>query len=53
MEKTFIEILNTPEAYALIERIEELIGEEEPVLCRIRSNLINQLKADFGYSYKA
>lgn len=53
MEKTFIEILNTPAAYALVEQIEELIGEEDPELCRIRCNLINQLEADFGYNYKA
>lgn len=35
----------------LVEQIEELIGEDEPVLVRIRTNLIQELKRLTGYEY--
>ncbi|MCI6360562.1 MAG: hypothetical protein MR773_01715 [Eubacterium coprostanoligenes] len=48
---TFIEALNNPEAHELIDQIEELICEVEPTLVRIRTDLINELNAKFGYEY--
>lgn len=48
---TFIEILNNPEAYQLVELIEELIGETERELVRIREDYIDELKTKYGYDY--
>lgn len=48
---SFIEVLNIPEARELVDQIEELIGEEEPALVRIRTNLIKELKNLTGYEY--
>lgn len=47
----FTEILSNPEARQLVELIEELIGETEQELMRIRNEYINELKAKFGYEY--
>lgn len=49
---TFIEVLENPQSYAILEQIEELIHETEPALVRIRENLIDELKVKFGYEYK-
>ena len=49
---TFIEVLNNPEARELVELIEELIGETEAELVRIRNEYINLLAEKFGYTYK-
>ena len=49
---TFIEVLNNPEARELIDLIEELIGETEAELVRIRNEYINRLAEQFGYTYK-
>jgi len=48
---TFIEILDDERGRELIDQIEELIGEEEAVLVRIREDLIKELKTEFGYDY--
>lgn len=48
---SFIEVLNIPEARELVDQIEELIGEDEPVLVRIRTNLIQELKRLTDYEY--
>lgn len=48
---SFIEVLNNPQARALVDQIEELIGEDEAALVRIRTNLINELKSLTGYEY--
>ncbi len=48
---SFIEVLNIPEARELVDQIEELIGEDEPVLVAIRNRLIIQLKKETGYTY--
>lgn len=48
---TITEILNIPEARALVEQIEELIGEEEASLVRIREELIEDLRTKYGYDY--
>lgn len=48
---SFIEVLNIPEARELVDQIEELIGEEDSTLVRIRTNLINELKCLTGYEY--
>lgn len=48
---TFTEIINNPEAYKLVELIEELIGETEPELVRIRNEYINDLKNKYNYEY--
>ena len=50
---TFIEILNNPEARNLLERIEELVGEEERELVRIREDYIKELEDKFDYKYEA
>ena len=49
---TFIEVLNNEEAHNLVDQIEELLGEDEKVLVRIRTDLINELKEKFGYEYE-
>lgn len=48
---SFVEVLNVPEARELVDQIEELIGEDELVLVRIRTNLIQELKRLTGYEY--
>lgn len=48
----FCEVLNNTEARELVELIEELIGETEPALVRIRNEYIKQLAEKFGYSYE-
>jgi hypothetical protein len=48
---TFTELLDTPEARELIEGIEELIGETEGRLVRIRESYISQLAEKYGYQY--
>ena len=48
---SFIEVLNILEARDLVDQIEELIGEEEAELVRIRTNLIKELKCLTGYEY--
>lgn len=48
---SFIEVLNIPEARELVDQIEELIGEDETELVRIRTNLIQELKRMTGYEY--
>lgn len=48
---SFIEILNIPEAKALVERIEELAGEKDPSLIRIRQSYIEELEKKYGYTY--
>lgn len=48
---SFIEVLSIPEARELVDQIEELIGEEETTLVRIRTNLIQELKRLNGYEY--
>lgn len=48
---SFIEVLSIPEARELVDQIEELIGEEEATLVRIRTNLIQALKRLTGYEY--
>lgn len=48
---SFIEVLSIPEARELVDQIEELIGEEEATLVRIRTNLIQTLKRLTGYEY--
>lgn len=47
----FREILDTSELYKIVEQIEELAHEKEPVLVRIRTDLIAELKAKTGYDY--
>lgn len=49
---TFIEVLNNEEAHNLVDQIEELLGEDEKVLVRIGTDLINELKEKFGYEYE-
>lgn len=49
---TFTEILNIPEARELVELIEELIGENETELVRIRNEYISRLAKDYGYIYE-
>ena len=49
---TFIEILNNAEARSLVEQIEELIGETEKELVRIREACIEELEAKYGYRYE-
>lgn len=46
------EIRSNPEAYRLIELIEELIGETEAELARMRNDYIKKLQAEYGYEYK-
>lgn len=46
---SFVEVLNISEARELVDQIEELIGEEDATLVRIRTNLINELKCLTGY----
>lgn len=48
---TFIQILDVPELRSLVEQIEELAGETETELLRIRTELITELKLKTGYSY--
>lgn len=48
---SFVEVLNVPDARKLVDQIEELIGEDEPVLVCIRTNLIQELKRLTGYEY--
>ena len=48
---TFIQILEVPELRSLAEQIEELAGETEGELVRIRTELIAELKLKTGYSY--
>ena len=47
----FIEVLSNPEARELVDRIEELHGETEPELVRIRNEYIKELKTKYGYKY--
>ena len=47
----FIEVLNNPEARALVDMIEELNGETEQELVRIRNEYIKELKTKYGYEY--
>jgi hypothetical protein len=49
---TFTELLNDPEARELVDLIEELIGETEAELVRIRSEYISRLAAKYGYLYE-
>ena len=49
---TFTEVLENEKAHELVDMIEELIGAEEPELVRIRTNLVNELKTNYGYEYK-
>lgn len=49
---TFTEILDIKEAHELVDQIEELLGETEPTLVRIRTNLVNELKTKYGYEYR-
>ena len=48
---TFIEVMSNERGRDLVEQIEELIGEEEAVLVRIREGPLKQLKDEFGYEY--
>ena len=48
---TLIEILDVPELRSLVDQIEELAGETESELVRIRTELITELKLTTGYSY--
>jgi hypothetical protein len=48
----FIAILNIPEARRLVEHIEELEGETEAELVRIRESYIKELADKYGYCYK-
>lgn len=48
---TLIEILDVPELRSLVDQIEELAGETEAELVRIRTELITELKLKTGYSY--
>ena len=50
---TFIEALDNLESRKLIDQIEELLGEEEQELVRIRKALIRELKSKFDYAFKA
>lgn len=45
-------VLDNEETRLLVEQIEELIGEEEAELVRIRTSLIQKLKEKTGYEYK-
>lgn len=45
-------VLDNEETRLLVELIEELIGEEEAELVRIRTKLIQKLKDKTGYEYK-
>lgn len=47
---SFIDVLNDERGRDLVDQIEELIGEEEVRLVRIRNDLIQQLKREFGYT---
>ena len=47
----FSELLDNPEARALIDEIEELEGEKEPCLVRIRNERIAELAEKYGYCY--
>lgn len=47
----FMDILNNEESYSLLERIEELVGETESELVRIRKLMIKEMKEKFGYTY--
>ena len=49
---TFIEVLNHPKARKLVDLIEELLGETEAELVRIRTHYIAELKANYGYEYE-
>ena len=48
---TFVEVLENTEAYSLVEQIEELIGESEQILLRIRAELVLELMNKYGYEY--
>lgn len=48
---TLIEILDVPELRSLVDQIEELAGETEAELVRIRTEPITELKLKTGYSY--
>ena len=52
-EVSLEQILGNPDSRSLLERIEELVGESEAELVRIRGNLISEMKAKYGYSYKS
>lgn len=49
---TFTELLNIPEAHELVDLIEELIGETEAELVRIRNEYIDRLYKEYGYFYE-
>lgn len=49
----FITVLSNPEARELVDMIEELHGETEQELVRIRSEYIKELKTKYGYEYRA
>lgn len=46
------ELRSNPEAYKLIELIEELIGETEVELVRMINEYTEKLRAEYGYEYK-
>lgn len=48
---TFIHILDVAEMRSLVEQIEELAGETEAELVRIRTEMIAELKLKTGHSY--
>lgn len=50
-EYGFTEILETEKGKALIETIEELHGEKEPALVRIRQAAIKDLETEYGWKY--
>jgi len=47
---TFIQALNNPVTYSLIEQIEEISDTEDKILIDIKENLISELKK-LGYTY--
>lgn len=49
---TLDKIMSIPEARELVELIEELIGESETELVRIRTEYVSRLAECFGYVYK-
>ena len=50
-EFDFIDILNDYAGRTLVEMIEMVVDETDPVLVKVRDALIKELKDNFGYDY--